>query len=169
LGVIGAPHGVRGAMKVRTFTKSPQDIAAYGPLTDTLGERVFVFTSCKADKGNAESARVTLKGVDDRDGAVALRGVELYVARAQLPQLTQEDDFYYADLIGLQAVGLDGVVLGEVTACHNFGAGDLLEINGAFYPFTKQVVPQVDVAAGQLTLVPPLEQEALPDEEGASE
>ena len=100
---------------------------------------------------------------------MALRGVELYVARAQLPQLTQEDDFYYADLIGLKVVSAEGERLGDVTAVHNFGAGDLLEINGSFYPFTKQVVPQVDVAAGQLTLVPPLEQEALPDEEGASE
>jgi len=81
-------------MKVRTFTQSPHDIAAYGPLTDKLGERVFVLTSCKGEKGKAESARVTFKGIDDRDAAVALRGVELYVSRDQLPKLAQEDDFY---------------------------------------------------------------------------
>jgi 16S rRNA processing protein RimM len=156
-------------MKVRTFTQSPQDIAAYGPLTDKLGERVFVLTSCKAEKGKAESARVTLKGVDDRDAAVALRGVELYVSREQLPKLVQEDDFYYADLIGLKVVSAEGERLGDVTAVHNFGAGDLLEINGSFYPFTKQVVPQVDMAGGQLTLVPPQETEAAPEDAALQE
>ena len=153
-------------MKVRTFTQSPQDIAAYGPLSDKLGERVFVLTSCKANKGNAESARVTVKGIDDRDAAVALRGVELYVSRDKLPKLAQEDDFYYADLIGLKVVSPEGEGLGEVAAVHNFGAGDLLEIDGSFYPFTKQVVPHVDMAGGQLTLVPPQETEASPEEAG---
>ncbi len=151
-------------MKVRTFTQSPQDIAAYGPLTDKLGERVFVLTSCKADKGNAESARVTFKGIGDRDAAVALRGVELYVSRDKLPKLAQEDDFYYADLIGLKVVSAEGEGLGKVAAVHNFGAGDLLEIDGSFYPFTKQVVPHVDMAGRQLTLVPPQETEASPEE-----
>ena len=166
LGVIGAAHGVRGGVKVKTFTQSPLDLAAYGPLTDETGERAFIVTSCQADKAGA---RVTLKGVSDRNAAEALRGVALYVTRDSLPELTAEDDFYHSDLIGLHVRGEDGAALGKVVACHNFGAGDLLEIsteNGnAYYPFTKAVVPHVDIGAGFLTLVPPVENEARPPEQ----
>jgi 16S rRNA processing protein RimM len=166
LGVIGAAHGVRGAMKVKTFTQTPQDLAAYGPLTDEKGERVFVIESCKADK---QGARVTLAGVKDRDAAQKLTGTSLYVARAKLPSLEAADDFYYADLIGLQVRDEAGAASGVVAAVHNFGAGDLLEITGddgaGYYPFTKRVVPHIDIAAGFLTLVPPLEDEARPPEQ----
>lgn len=166
LGVIGAAHGVRGAVKVKTFTEMPLDLAAYGPLTDENGERAFIVTSCQAAKAGA---RITLKGVSDRDAAEALRGVGLYVARAKLPNLTDADDFYHTDLIGLEAVNMDGALVGTVTACHNFGAGDLLEINGSFYPFTKAVVPEINMAAGRLTLCPPHEEEARPPEQMAGE
>lgn len=164
LGVIGAAHGVRGAVKVKTFTETPLDLAAYGPLTDENGERAFIVTSCQAAKAGA---RITLKGVGDRNAAEALRGVGLYVARAKLPDLADAEDFYHTDLIGLEAVGEDGAGFGTVTACHNFGAGDLLEINGVFYPFTKAVVPHIDMAAGRLTLCPPHEEEARPPEQMA--
>ena len=168
LGVIGAAHGVRGAMKVKTFTETPQDLAAYGPLTDETGERVFVVTSCQAAKGGA---RVTLEGVGDRNAAEALKNMRLYVARDSLPVLAGEDDFYHSDLVGLSVRDGTGGDIGQVLACHNFGAGDLLEIrfvekaggHTAFFPFTKAVVPEVNIAAGFLTLVPPKEDEARPD------
>ena len=168
LAVIGAAHGVRGAMKVKTFTEAPQDLAAYGPLTDEKGERVFVVTSCQATKGGA---RITIEGVGDRNAAEALKNTSLYIGRDKLPVLADEDDFYHSDLIGLDVCDDDGAKIGRVLACHNFGAGDLLEIrfvkkaggHAAFYPFTKAVVPQVNIAAGFLTLIPPKEDEARPE------
>lgn len=172
LAVIGAAHGVRGAMKVKTFTEMPQDLAAYGPLTDETGERVFVITSCQVAKGGA---RITIEGVRDRNAAEALKNTGLYVARDKLPSLDDGDDFYHSDLIGLDVRdgkgNGDGANIGHVLACHNFGAGDLLEIrfaklsggHTAFFPFTKAVVPEVDIAAGFLTLIPPKEDEARPD------
>lgn len=173
LGIVGAAHGVRGAMKVKTFTEDPRDLAAYGPLSDASGTRHFTVTSCAADKAGA---RITLDGVTDRSAAEALRGTALYVARDKLPALADADDFYHADLIGLAALSPEGDRLGTVHAVHDFGAGDLLEIAGddadpktgkgtAFYPFTKQVVPQIDMAAGTLVLVPPVEDEARPPEQ----
>ena len=113
----------------------------------------------------------------DRNAAEALRGTALYVARDKLPALADADDFYHADLIGLTALSPAGEMLGTVLAVHDFGAGDLLEISGtgtaggkgdkssAFYPFTKAVVPEVDMAAGTLILLPPREDEARPPEQ----
>ena len=181
LGIIGAPHGVRGAMKVKTFTEVPEDLAAYGPLTDKAGERVFVITSCQAAKGGA---RVTLQGVNDRSAAEALKNTGLYVARDKLPNLEAEDDFYHSDLIGLIAVDGDGQKIGRIVACHNFGAGDLLELmldkaqskskgktggTNAFYPFTKAVVPEVNMVEGYVTLIAPQEDEARPPQNMADD
>lgn len=172
LGVIGAAHGVRGAMKVKTFTELPQDLAAYGPLTDEKGERAFIVTSCQATKGGA---RITLEGVTDRDGADALKNIGLYVSRDTLPALAAEDDFYQSDLIRLAVHDADGTALGRIVACHNFGAGDLLEIRfdkvhaktyggaNAFFPFTKAVIPEVNLTDGYVTFIPPKEDEARPD------
>ncbi len=168
LGVIGAAHGVRGAMKVKTFTQTPQDLAAYGPLTDEKGERAFIVSSCQAAKGGA---RITIKGVNDRNAAEALKNTRLYVARDRLPELVEADDFYHSDLIGLDVQDADDKVLGKIIACHNFGAGDLIEVQflkaqgggNAFFPFTKAVVPHVDIAKGYVTLLPPKEDEARPE------
>ena len=166
LGIIGAAHGVRGAMKVKTFTETPQDIAAYGPLTDETGARVFVITQCKADKAGA---RISLRGITNREAAQHLTGTALYVARDKLPTLADRDDFYHTDLIGLAVLDSAGLKCGTVAAVHNFGAGDVLEVEGeagqAFYPFTKKVVPHIDLAAGHLTLEPPVENEARPPEQ----
>ena len=168
LGVIGAAHGVRGAVKVKTFTENPQDIAAYGPLTDEKGERAFIITSCRPDKAGA---RITLEGVGDRSAAEALRHIGLYVTRDKLPELTEADDFYHSDLVGLAVYDAADSHIGTVKACHNFGAGDVLEVaflktqggGTAFYPFTKAVVPNIDMAQNRLILVPPQEDEARPD------
>ena len=111
LAVIGAAHGVRGAM-VKTFTETPQDLA-YGPLNDKKGERVFIVTSCQVAKGGA---RITIEGVADRNAAEALKNTELYVARDKLPILDNEDDFYHSDLIGLDVRDGDGAEMGRVLA-----------------------------------------------------
>jgi 16S rRNA processing protein RimM len=172
LGVIGAAHGVRGALRVKTFTQTPHDFAAYGPLTDEKGERVFVVTSCRPAKAGVH---ITLEGVNDRTAAEALKNTALYVARDKLPTLDDADDFYHSDLIGLDVRDGVGAQIGQVLACHNFGAGDLLEIQfadshaasfggkTAFYAFTKAVIPEVNLAERYVTLVPPKEDEARPD------
>ena len=164
--VIGPAHGVRGAVKVKSFAAAIEDLAAYGPLQASDG-RQFSVTSVKPDK---LGARLTLDGVNHRDAAEALRGTGLYIAREKLPALS-DDDFYHADLIGLAVLTAEGSAFGSVNAVHNFGAGDVLEIaidNGKtlFFPFTKSVVPDIDLAEGRLTLVPPPESEARqPDQQ----
>ena len=167
--VIGPPHGVRGAVKAKCFTDDPQALTAYGALQDA-GGRAFEVISVNADK---MGARLTIKGVNDRAGAKALRGTALYVAREKLPLLEDEDDFYHDDLIGLEVVSDSGASLGAVTGVYNFGAGDLLEVTkdkkNAFYPFTKAVVPEINIAAGQLVLLPPKEDEARPPEQMAEQ
>lgn len=166
--VIGPAHGVKGAVKAKCFAENAADLTAYGALQTADGQAVII-ASVKSDK---YGALLTLEGVSGRDAAEALRGTALYVARDKLPAL-DGDDFYHADLIGLAVVDADGATLGQVKAVHNFGAGDLLEIvhsaadrkGTAFYPFTKAVVPDIDIAAGRLVLLPPREDEARPPEQ----
>jgi 16S rRNA processing protein RimM len=105
-----------------------------------------------------------VEGVDDRAGAEALTGVELYLPRESLPA-PEEDEFYIADLIGLRAETPDGAEIGVIVAVRNFGAGDILEIAPAaggetlMFPFTKAVVPTVDLSAGRVVLAPPADVE----------
>ena len=153
---IGAAHGVRGAVKLWTFTQDPLAVTRYGLLTTKDGARQFEVASARQA---GDHLVATLKGITSRDEAERLNGLELYVAREKLPA-TEEDEYYHADLIGLDAVLSDGTPLGQVRAVHDFGAGDTLEIarpDGppAVVPFTKAVVPEVDLAAGRLVLDPP--------------
>ena len=155
---IGAPHGVRGAVKLWTFTEDPLAVKRYGPLLTKDGTRQFEVTSAREAKGHLVA---TLKGIATREDAERLNGIELYVAREKLPA-TDEDEYYHADLIGLTAVNAANEPLGRVIAIHNFGAGDIIEIappSGAtmLLPFTNAVVPTVDVAAGRVVI-------QLPDE-----
>jgi len=156
LGVVGAPHGVRGAVRIKSFTAEPEAIAAYGPLEDDSGARRFTVRLVGTGKGVVIA---TLSGVADRDQATALRGLHLYLPRSALPA-TDEDEFYHADLVGLAAELGDGSRLGRVAAIHDFGAGDVLEIvrdHGMpiLVPFTRAVVPMVDLRAGRIVLDPP--------------
>jgi 16S rRNA processing protein RimM len=158
LGVVGAPHGVRGAVRVRTFTDEPAAIASYGALEDEAGERHFTLQIVGNAKGDG-IVIAKLSGVADRDRAETLRGLRLYLPRAALPP-TGEDEFYHADLVGLAAMLEDGSRLGTVIAVHDFGAGDVLEIardrgQPVVVPFTRAVVPVVDLAAGRVVLDPP--------------
>ena len=155
---IGAAHGVRGAVKLWTFTEDPLAVQHYGPLATKDGTRQFEVTHAREANGHLVA---TLKGIATRDEAERLNGVELYIARDQLPE-TDEDEYYHADLIGLAAVTADDAPIGRVIAIHNFGAGDIIEIapsHGAtmLLPFTNAVVPTVDLAGGRVVIELPEE------------
>src|SRR5712675_3709081 len=155
---IGAPHGVRGAVKLWTFTADPMAVKHYGPLTTKDGARQFELTHVREAKDHLVA---TLNGIATREDAERLNGIELYVAREKLPE-TDDDEYYHADLIGLAAVNAANEPLGRVIAIHNFGAGDIIEIappQGAtmLLPFTNAVVPLVDSANGRVVIELPNE------------
>ena len=155
---IGAAHGVRGAVKLWTFTEDPLAVKQYGPLMTKDGARQFEVTHVREAKDHLVA---TLKGIATREDAERLNGLELYVARDKLPE-TDEGEYYHADLIGLAAVSAAGEPLGRVIAIHNFGAGDIIEIappQGAtmLLPFTNAVVPTVDLAGGRVVIELPQE------------
>jgi len=157
---IGAAHGVRGAVKLWTFTEDPLAVTRYGPLTTKDGARSFEVAHAREARDHLVA---TLKGVTTRNEAERLNGLELYIAREKLPA-TADDEYYHADLIGLAAVTTGGEPLGKVVAIHNFGAGDIIEIappSGAtmLLPFTNAVVPTVDVANGRVVIELPQEVE----------
>jgi 16S rRNA processing protein RimM len=156
LGVITGAHGVKGLVRVKSFTADPEAITAYGPLEDESGARKFALALVGAAKG-VLLARVD--GVTDRDAAERLKSVRLYVSRDVLPP-PEEEEYYHADLMGLAAFLEDGTPLGRVVAVHEYGAGDSLELQGAdgralIVPFTRAAVPVVDLAGGRLVVVPP--------------
>ena len=158
LGVIAGAHGVKGLVKVKPFTETPQGLAAYGPLSDEPGGRRWAVTFKGEQKG---VALLALEGVADRNAAEALKGVRLYVERDRLPP-AEEDEVYHADLIGLAAETRSGKSLGRVLAVHNFGAGDLIEVGedkkrSQLYPFTREVVPELDLEGGRIVIDPPYE------------
>ncbi len=153
VGVIAGAHGVRGQVRVRSFTADPRALGAYGPLHDEAGKRRFGVTVTGTTK---DGVIARIEGVADRDAAAALRGVRLYVARSALPPPVAEE-FYHTDLIGLAAERADGTPLGRVVAVRNFG-GDVLEIEpeptgpALFVPFTRAAVPVVDIQGGRLVV-----------------
>lgn len=165
LGVFGAPQGVRGDVRVKSYTADPKAIGAYGALTDKAGARIFAFKSLRPLKGEMLVARV--KGVSTREAAAALNGAELFARREQLPP-PAEDEFYYDDLIGLAAVSRDGASLGRVVALTNYGAGDILEIapvgggETLLLPFTRTVALEIDFADERIVIEPPREIEGEP-------
>jgi 16S rRNA processing protein RimM len=158
VGRFGAPHGVRGELRLQSFTQDPAAIASYGPLSGGTGQQLFTIKSLRPLKDNLFVARVA--GVDSRTAAEALTNVELFISRDALPP-PDEDEFYLADLIGLTAVDEAGSPVGKVIAVPNYGAGDILEIapvaggESLLLPFTKAVVPVIDFAARRVTVVPP--------------
>jgi 16S rRNA processing protein RimM len=156
VGTVVGVHGVQGAVRIKSFTTAPADVAAYGAVSDESGARRFEVKVLGQARG-AVLAR--LSGVAGRDAAEALRGLRLYVDRAALPA-TKEDEYYHADLIGLPVETKEGAALGRVRAVHNFGAGDILELRAddgreLLLPFSDAVVPEVDLAAGRIVAAPP--------------
>jgi 16S rRNA processing protein RimM len=155
---IGAAHGVRGEVRLWTFTEDPLAVMRYGPLSTKDGARQIEVARARAAKDHLVA---TLKGVTTRDEAERLNGIELYIARDRLPPAA-DGEYYHADLIGLAAVGADGNAIGRVIALHNFGAGDIIEIAPVqgptlMLPFTDAVVPTVDISGGRVVI-------AMPDE-----
>ena len=154
LGVIVGAIGVRGEVRVKTFTETPDALGDYGPLSDQTGTRTFKVQQVRStSKGMA----LRLEGVTDRDVAQALKGTELCVPRSALGEADEEESYYHVDLIGLVAEDEDGDVIGKVQAVHDFGAGDVLEVRledgkSEFVAFLKETVPDVDIEAGRLVI-----------------
>jgi 16S rRNA processing protein RimM len=155
---IGAAHGVRGAVKLWTFTEDPLAVQSYGLLMTKDGARQFEIANVREAKDHLVA---TFKGIATRNDAEKLNGIELYVPREKLPA-TDDGEYYHADLIGLAAVNAADEPLGRIIAIHNFGAGDIIEIappKGAtmLLPFTNAVVPTVDIAGGRVVIELPRE------------
>jgi 16S rRNA processing protein RimM len=165
VGVFGAPHGVRGEIRLKSYMQDPPSIADFGALSDAAG-RVFEIVAARPLKDDLLVVRV--KGVADRDSAQKLTNEKLYLARAKLPP-PEQDEFYCGDLIGLRAETPEGVLIGTIVAVPNYGAGDILEIAPAtgetlLLPFLRTFVPEVDLAGGKVIVTPPEE-----DEDGSAD
>lgn len=163
IATIGAAHGVKGEVRVRSFTTEPQAFADYGPLATEDRGRLEI-ERLRPAKGDVLIAK--LRGIDDRNAAEALNGLSLYVERSALPA-PEAGEFYHADLIGLVAFDPSGAPLGRVVAVHDFGAGDILDIRAEdgpslLVPFTNAAVPDVDIPGGRITVAPLSETEGEP-------
>lgn len=155
LAVIGAAHGIKGEVRVKTYTGDPMDLGSYGLLYDASGKSYEVLSI----RPGKTVVVVRFAGVEDRNAAEALNGKELYVDHAQLPQDLDEDEFYYTDLIGLAVRDSAGVSYGKVSAVFNFGGGDVLEIKESgkkpvMIPFTLTSVPEILMEEGAILIDP---------------
>ncbi|MHB8886343.1 MAG: ribosome maturation factor RimM [Methylovirgula sp.] len=177
VGQFGAPHGVKGELRLKSYTQDPAAIGRYGQLSDASGARSFEIAALRALKEDLFVVRV--KGIATREAAEKLTNVALFLPRAALPA-AQEDEFYHADLIGLAARTEAGETLGSIVNILNFGGGDILEIappeggETLLVPFTKAAVPIIDLAGGHVIVIPPIEIEAAnlsdqPSEDAAAE
>jgi 16S rRNA processing protein RimM len=157
VGAIAGAFGVRGEVRLKSFCAEPADIAAYGALTTEDGARSFTVTLTRPV---TQGFAARLSGVSTKEAADALRGTRLFALREALPALP-DDEFYHTDLLGLTALDTGGKELGKVAAVLNHGAGDILELRGpglkgsVLVPFTRAVVPTVDLAAGRIIIDPP--------------
>lgn len=166
MAVIGAAHGIKGELRVKTFTGDPLALGDYGPLYSREG-RAFEIVELRP-QGNVLVVR--FKGVADRNAAEALNGTQLFVDRSALPDDLEEGEFYHADLIGLAVKDDAGAVIGKVAAVHNHGAGDILAVTlamggEAFIPFTQAAVPDISMAGGYI-VVDPVAAGLVDEEEG---
>jgi 16S rRNA processing protein RimM len=154
---IGGAHGLRGEVRLKSFTADPMAVRDYGPLTTEDGSATFELEAVRPAKGHLIAR---FRGVGDRDTAERLVNVRLFVPRERLPA-PAPDEFYHADLIGLSAVTTDGTDIGIVVAIHDFGAGDILELQPRaggttiMVPFTAEFVPSVEIASGRIVVLPP--------------
>lgn len=156
VGAISGAFGVKGEVRIKSFCADPSAIADYSPLTTEDG-KVFDLGITRAIKGGFAAV---ISGVDNKEDADALRSTRLYARRDQLPSLP-DDEYYHSDLIGLTIVDTGGEVRGKVKSVLNHGAGDILEIIGVglkeavLLPFTKAIVPTVDLSASRIVIDPP--------------
>jgi 16S rRNA processing protein RimM len=151
IGRILAAHGLKGEVKIKSFTETPLDVASFGAVLASDG-RKFVLQN---ERMQGETVLASIKGILDRNSAESLRGLDLYVDRAVLPE-TDADEFYHADLIDLPVTDARGAEVGRVLAFHDFGGGEVMEVKrgpaSVFVPFTLKMVPTVDVKAGRIVL-----------------
>ncbi len=159
---IAGAFGIKGEIKVKSFTEDPLACAAYGPLFNESGDRILTPRSARPIKGGVA---LRTSEVITREQAEALKSVKLYVPRDVLPELN-DDEFYFDDLIGLEVKTVDGKRAGHVIAVHEFGAGDMLEIMppktaekraSFFHPFTKTATPKVDIKTGRVIIIPQID------------
>ena len=168
VGAIAGARGLKGEVKIKSFTADPKGISSYGDVFEENGRTSYQVRITGQTKGQLLAH---LNGVEDRDVADSLKGTRLYVPKSALPE-TDEDEFYFSDLVGLRADLIDGGCLGEVKEVHDFGAGAILEVVGVeagtvMVPFTRASVPEVDKAGGKVVIDPPigLIEPAEPEEE----
>ena len=152
---VATAHGIRGTFRLKSFTERPEDVAAYGPVFDRNGQRLFALDIIGPAKGGVI---VKAEGIGDRNAAEALRGMELFVPRSALPA-PDDDEFYYSDLEGLDVFHVDGVRIGAVERVVNHGAGELIEItddHGKLHlvPFDKASVPVIDIENRRIEIAP---------------
>lgn len=164
VGIVVGAQGVRGRVRIKSFTEDPMAIGAYGAVSDEAGKRSFTLRAIGLSRG---AVLADIAGIADRNAAEALKGTRLYVERSALGG-TEDGEYFQADLIGLAAEDGNGKALGRVKAVFDFGAGPLLELEllkggTQMLTFTDAVVPVVDVAGGRIVVVPPVEVEAEPD------
>jgi len=156
LGAIAGAHGVKGEVKIKTFTQQPQDIASYGPLQNEEGDKTFSIVRFRSDKIGVVA---TIGGLKDRDDAQSLKGTRLYIKREALPK-AEEETWYHADLIGLKVRDKDDTEYGVVIGVYDFGAGDMVEValnsgeESVFIPFTRDAVPVVSIEQGFIVAEP---------------
>ncbi len=155
LGIVGGAHGIKGEVRVQSFTDDPEDLGAYGPLSATDGRR-FTVASARRQKNVVV---VRFKEIADRNAAEALNGTELFVERDVLPAPEESDEFYVEDLVGLAVETIAGEAVGTVVAVHDFGAGDVIEIQpksgtSVMIPFSEAAVPEIDAEAGLMRVEP---------------
>ncbi|MGH6735245.1 MAG: ribosome maturation factor RimM [Methyloceanibacter sp.] len=161
VGEIGAAQGLKGEVRLRSFTQDPAGIATYGPLQDETGAKTIEIERVRV---TPKALIASIKGVATREQAEALNGTKLYLLRASLPP-READEWYVADMVGLEAVDANGKPIGKVVTVHNFGASDIIEIApvggeaNLMVAFTETTVPEVDVAGRRLVLVLPEESE----------
>jgi len=164
VGIFGSAVGLKGEVRLKSFTQDPEAVASYGPVQASDGRR-FEIVSVRPQK---DMLVAKVKGIADRTAAERLVNLKLYVAREALGAVADDDEFFHADLIGLDVVTAGGEKLGCVTALFDFGAGDVVEVmpsegKSFFLPFTKAVVPAIDLAARRMTVIPPEETESGED------
>ncbi len=155
LGVISGTHGIKGQVKIRSFTSDPADITSYGDLSDKSG-KIYRLTITGQNK---DTLIASVEGITNRDDAEKLRNIELYVARSALPA-PEENEYYHEDLIGLEVFTQENTLYGHVISINNFGAGDITEIqlvsgDEEFQPFNKATFPVIDIKNGRLMIAPP--------------
>ena len=173
IGAITGVRGLRGEVRIKSFTADPEDIGSYGPVSTEDGERSFEVHVTARAKGQIIAR---LDGIDDRDAAEALKGTQLYVSKSELPE-PGDGVYFHADLVGLSAFTPDGNSLGVVKAVHNFGAGDVIEIagngeggkDGLMVPFTPSAVPEVDLEGGRMVVDEPIFLETSRDHNAETE